>query len=125
MYRSVFDRLGATKRLVGGRSQNSINFEVPREEKASDEIPSSIPSCMKCNSTLDISTEGSLKIKRWIIVHISQLLDHNEEIEEVSSSFHITIEEGTLLDAKATNEEVNEAPPALENGGQATVNELK
>ena len=72
---------------------------------------------MKCNSTLDISTEGSLKIKRWIIVHISQLLDHNEEIEEVSSSFHITIEEGTLFDAEATNEEVDEAPLTLEDGG--------
>ncbi|XP_030940238.1 uncharacterized protein LOC115965196 [Quercus lobata] len=50
---------------------------------------------------------------------------HDEEIEEVSSSFHITIEEGTLSDAEATNEEVHEAPPALEDGGQATVDELK
>ena len=72
---------------------------------------------MKRNFTLDISIEGLLKVKRRTIVRISQSLIHNEQIEEISSSFHITIEKGTLLDAKATNEEVDEAPPALENGG--------
>ena len=80
---------------------------------------------MKHNSTLDISTEGSLKVKRRIIVHTSQSLIHKEQIEEVSSSFHITIEEDTLSDAKATNEEVDEAAPTLEDGVQATVDELK
>ena len=80
---------------------------------------------MKCNSTLDINTEGSLKVKRRTIVHISQSLVHNEQIEEVSSSFHITVEEDTLSDVEATNEEVDEAPTALEDGVQATVDELK
>ena len=80
---------------------------------------------MKRNSTLDISTEGSLKVKSRMIVHTSQSLVHNEQIEEVSSSFHITVEEDTLLDAEATNEEVNKAPPALEDGGHAIINELK
>ena len=80
---------------------------------------------MKHNSTLDISTEGSLKVKRWTIVHISQSLVHKEQIEEVSSSFHIKVEEDTLSDAEATNEEVDEAPPALEDGVQVTVDELK
>ena len=112
---SIFDRLGATKRVIDSCSQNSINFEVQKEEKANDEIRSSISSCMKHNSTLDISTEGSLKVKRGMIVHTSQSLVHNEQIEEVSSSFHITVEEDTLSDAEATNEEVNEAPPALED----------
>ena len=79
---------------------------------------------MKRNFTLDINTEGSLKVKRWTIVHTSQSLVHNDQIEEVSSSFHITVEEDTLSDTKATNEEVNEAPLALEYGGQATVDEL-
>ena len=60
----VFDRLGATKRPVDSYSQNSINSEVQWEKKANDEIRSSIPSRMKRNSTLDISTEGSLKVKR-------------------------------------------------------------
>ena len=72
---------------------------------------------MKHNFTLDISTEGLLKVKRRIIVHTSQSLVHNEHIEVVSSSFHITIEEDTLSDAEATNEEVDKAPPALEDGG--------
>ena len=123
--KSVFDQLGATKRPVDSYSQNSINFEVQREKKANDEIRSSIPSRMKHKYTLDISTEGSLKVKRRTIIHTSQSLVHNEQIEEVSSSFHITVEEDTLLDAKATNEEVDEAPPALEDGVQATVDELK
>ena len=109
--------MGATKRPVDSQSQNSINFEIQGEKKANDEIRSSIPSCMKRNSTLDISTEGSLKVKRRTIVHTSQSLFHNEQIEEVSSSFHITIEEDTLSDAETTNEEVDEAPPALEDGG--------
>ena len=80
---------------------------------------------MKRNYTLDISTEGSLKVKRRTIVHTSKSLIHNEQIEEVSSLFHITVEEDTLSDVEATNEEVDEAPPALEDGVQATVDELK
>ena len=60
-----------------------------------------------------------------MIVHTSQSLVHKEQIEEVSSSFHITVEEDTLSDAEATNEEVDEAPLALEDGVQATVDELK
>ena len=80
---------------------------------------------MKCNSTLDIIIEGSLKAKRRTIVHTSQSLVPNEQIKEVSSSFHITIEEGTLSDVEVTNEEVDEAPPTLEDGRRATVNELK
>ena len=39
--------------------------------------------------------------------------------------FHITVKVDTLSDAKATNEEVDEAPLALEDGGQATIDELK
>uniref|UniRef100_A0A7N2L0M9 RNA-directed DNA polymerase n=1 Tax=Quercus lobata TaxID=97700 RepID=A0A7N2L0M9_QUELO len=123
--KSVFDRLGATKRPIDSHSQSSINFDVQGEKKANDEIRSSISSCMKRNFTLEINTEGSLKVKRRTIVHTSQSPVYDEEIEEVSSSFHITIEEGTLSDAEATNEEVDEAPPALEDGRQATVDELK
>ena len=123
--KSVFDRLGATKRLVDSHCQNSINFEVQREKKANDEIRSSIFSRMKRNSTLEINNEGSLKVKRRTIVHTSQSLVHKEQIEEVSSSFHIIVEEDTLSDAEATNEEVDKAPPALEDGVQATVDELK
>ena len=117
--------MGATKRPIDSHSQNSINSKVRREKKVNDEIHSSIPSRMKRNSTLDISTEGSLKVKRRTIVHTSQSLVHNEQIEEVSFSFHIIVEEDTLLNAEVTNEEVNEAPPALEDGIQATVDELK
>ena len=35
------------------------------------------------------------------------------------------MEDDTLSDAEATKEEVDEAPPALEDGVQATVDELK
>ncbi|XP_023925929.2 uncharacterized protein LOC112037349 [Quercus suber] len=121
--KSVFDRLGVTKRPVDNHSQNSTNFEDQGEKKANDEIRSSIPSRMKRNFALDINIEGLLKVKRRTIVHTSQSLTHNEQIEEVSSSFHITIEEDTISDAEA--EEVEEVPPALEDGGQATVYELK
>ena len=117
--------MGATKRPIDSHSQNSINFEVQWEKTANDEIRSSIPSRMKRNSTLDISTEGSLTVKRRTIVHTSQSLVHNEQIEEVSFLFHITVEEDTLSDVEATNEEVDEAPSALEDGVQATVDELK
>ena len=60
-----------------------------------------------------------------MIVQSSQSLVHNEQIEELSSSFHITVEEDTFSDVEVTNEEVDEAPPALEDGVQATVDELK
>ena len=117
--------IGGNKKPVDSHSRNPINFEVQREKKANDEIRNSIFSRMKRNSTLNISTEGSLKVKRRTIVHTSQSLVHKEQIEEVSSSFHITVEEDTLSDAEVTNEEVDEAPPALEDGVQATVDELK
>ena len=95
--KSTFDRLGETKKPVDSHSQNSINFEVQGGKKANDEIHSSTPSCMKRNFTLDIGIEGSLKVKRRTVVHTSQSFVHNEQIEEVSSSFHITVEDDTLL----------------------------
>ena len=69
--KSAYDRLGETKKPVNSHSQNSINFEVQEGKKANDEIRSSIPSRMKHNFTLDISTEGSLKVKRRMVVHTS------------------------------------------------------
>ena len=51
--------------------------------------------------------------------------DYHKEINDESScsSLHITINEKGESDS--SGDEVDDAPPALEDGGQATVDELK
>ncbi|XP_075633633.1 uncharacterized protein LOC142606119 [Castanea sativa] len=71
-----------------------------------------------------IKKRSNASSSQYITVEVGKIV-RNDQIEEASSSFHITVEEGTLSDVEATNEEVDEAPSALEDEGQATVDELK
>ncbi|XP_075658812.1 uncharacterized protein LOC142628645 [Castanea sativa] len=82
---SVFNRLGATKRPIDSCSQNSINFEVQKEEKANDEICSSIPSRMKLEedtlsdveATKDEVDEAPLALEDGVHATVDELKEIN------------------------------------------------
>ncbi|KAM2246585.1 hypothetical protein ACFXTI_007390 [Malus domestica] len=84
--------------------------EVEKIERLAekDDVRSSIPSRMKCQTILEVNTVGSLKV--------------NTE-EEAQDVFHITIQEGE--EDEILEEDVIAAPSQLEDGGQATVDDLK
>jgi len=83
---------------------------------------------MKHFSTLDVKMEGSLRVKRRTVVLTGQQKSSssNEKLDEeqVASSNHITIHEcdDSDLDLEI---ELAETPQKLEDGGQATVDDLK
>ena len=77
---------------------------------------------------VEVSTGNSLKVKRRTIVHTQELkkqVDDGEEDHEtlVLPSCHVTTE--TDSESDASDDEPNEAPRAIEDGGQAIVDELK
>ena len=81
---------------------------------------------MKCHSTWEICTNGSLKVKRRTIV-ITKLSDkgYPKDVEERSThtSYHVTVQVGS--NSEFSEDEPGEAPQVFGNGGQATVDELK
>jgi len=81
---------------------------------------------MKRVSTLDVKINGSLQVKSCGLVITnydasSNSKDKIEEEDQVSSN-HIMIREADDMEAEV---ELVEAPTTLEDGGQATVDELK
>ena len=83
-----------------------------------NEVRSSIPSRMKRLSTLDVKTEGSLRVKRRTVILIGQQSnpDSNKEEErgEMASSHHIT---GREYEDSNSETELTETPKTLEDGG--------
>jgi uncharacterized protein YehS (DUF1456 family) len=71
---------------------------------------------------------SSLKAKRRTIIHINRLRKQVDQVQEenetlVLPTYHITVE--TDSRSSSSDDEPNEAPHAIEDGGQATVDELK
>jgi len=91
-----------------------------------NEVQSSTPSRMKHFSSLDVKTDGSLRVKRRTVVFTGQrkISSSNKEAEkeEVVSSNHITIHECDNLDSEI---QLEETPKTFEDRGQATVDDLK
>uniref|UniRef100_A0A803L7Q3 Uncharacterized protein n=1 Tax=Chenopodium quinoa TaxID=63459 RepID=A0A803L7Q3_CHEQI len=80
---------------------------------------------MKRTQDIDISEKQSLKVRVRIVVFTNQdeSSDHAiEEHKEIVSTNHVTAKKVPNHDEKI---ETNEAPKTLEDGGQATVDELK
>ncbi|KAM1268529.1 hypothetical protein ACFX2G_000819 [Malus domestica] len=104
---SVMERLGEAKEHSKRRKTTPEVEEIDcLAEK--DDVRSSIPSRMKRQAILELNTVGSLKV--------------NTE-EEAQDVFHITIQEGE--EDESLEEDVIAAPSQLEDGGQATVDDLK
>ncbi|KAI5344076.1 hypothetical protein L3X38_011953 [Prunus dulcis] len=92
-----------------------------------NEIRSLIPSRMKRLSTLDVTSVDQLKVKRRTIIQTRKALNQqnqsDDEEVEILVVHHVTIKE--LDEEEPFEEEVHDTPAALEDGGQATVDELK
>ncbi|KAH0644727.1 hypothetical protein KY284_032611 [Solanum tuberosum] len=134
---SVFHCLGTKRKSLSERRllehENQDSYDVTDDK----EIYSVFPSRIKRNVVLSITTDGSLKVKKSTIVVTNQFHgETNKEIDETitvgsrtedsnltQSSYHIAVEEGPDIDD--TNDDVQEAPPQLEDGVQSTIDDLK
>jgi len=86
-----------------------------------NEVQSSIPSRMKQFSTLNVKTDGSLRVKMHTVMFKGQpaIFNSNKEREKQEvNSHHITIRECQDPDPKI---ELAETPKTLEDGGQVIV----
>ncbi|KAH0761272.1 hypothetical protein KY290_017345 [Solanum tuberosum] len=133
----VFHRLGTKRKSLSERRllehENQDSCDVTDDK----EIHSVFPSHMKRKTVLSITTDGSLKVKKSTIVVTNQFYrETNKEEDETitvgsqmedsnltQSSYHITVEEGPDIDD--THDDVQEAPPQLEDGVQSTIDDLK
>ena len=81
---------------------------------------------MKCHSTWEICTNGSLKVKQRTIMITKQLdKECHKDIEESSrhTTYHVTVEVNS--NPESSKDELAKAPQAFEDEEQATVDELK
>ncbi|KAK6793867.1 hypothetical protein RDI58_007320 [Solanum bulbocastanum] len=94
---------------------------------------------MKSKTVLSITIDGSSKVKESIVVFTNQFHEktkkdkreaitvivenQREHSNLIQSSYHITVKEGPHIND--TNDDVQEAPPQLENGVQSTIDDLK
>ncbi|KAM0982924.1 hypothetical protein ACFX1X_016060 [Malus domestica] len=122
---SVMERLGEAKESSKRRKTTPEVEEIDRLAEK-DDVRSSIPSRMKRQAILEVNTVGSLKVKRRTIIHTGQsscqLAQEVNTKEEAQDVFHITIQEG---EEEILEEDIIVAPSQLEDGGQATVDDLE
>ena len=83
---------------------------------------------MKRELIVKVSTGNSFKVKQRTIVHTRELEKQVDDGEEdhgtlVLRSCHVTVETDSELDA--SDDEPNEVPRAIEDRGQATIDELR
>ena len=123
--KSVFKRLGnqSTKRAsvfqrLGGRLPSTTSGQLKSHHKTHNSIPAQ-------EAILEVNISEEVMKGHKIIIRASGD-EHNKvtpKDEASCSSYHITVSEETKSDQ--TVDEVEDAPPALEDGGQATIEELK
>ncbi|KAM1291749.1 hypothetical protein ACFX13_019139 [Malus domestica] len=125
-------RQSVMKRLEEAKKPSRRRKTAPEVEKIDrlaekDDVQSSIPSRMKRQTILEVNTVGSLKVKRRTIIHTGQSSCQQTQgvniEEEAQDVFHITIQEGE--EDEILEEDVITAPSQLEDGGQATIDDLK
>ncbi|KAH0637985.1 hypothetical protein KY289_037900 [Solanum tuberosum] len=134
-----FISCGAKRKSLSGKTlleqENHVSYDVTDNK----EIHSVFTSRMERKIVLSITTDGSLKVKRSIVVFTNQfhektkkdqreaikvfLGSQREDSNLIQSSYHITVEEGPHNDD--TSVDVQEAPPQLEDGVQSTIDDLK
>ncbi|TYK02888.1 uncharacterized protein E5676_scaffold968G00270 [Cucumis melo var. makuwa] len=98
--------------------------EFPCEVKGEREIRSNVPSRMKRKTFVTLNTsQGSLKVKRHDVILTNPEKEDSEQGEGEISCHHITILEE--LEIETSEEDAEDAPQSLEDGGQSTVDKLK
>ncbi|KAG5586543.1 hypothetical protein H5410_046977 [Solanum commersonii] len=136
---SVFHRLGTKRKSSSERRLLEHKNQDFCDVTDNKEIHSVFPSHMKRKDILSVTTEGSLKVRKSTIVVTNQFHGETKKEEDeaitvfvrsqrevsnlIQSSYHITVEEGQHIDD--TIDDVQEAPPQLEDGVQSTIDDLK
>ena len=81
---------------------------------------------MKRQSTLDVSLDGQLKVKRCTIIHtgqsLNQRVEKDNEDEMVQCVYHVAVEK--VDEDELSEEDIKEAPPQLKDWRQAIVDDL-
>ncbi|XP_012849590.1 PREDICTED: uncharacterized protein LOC105969382 [Erythranthe guttata] len=118
---SVFDRLGPLRKWGHNRSNKQelgvSNTKITKTRR----VRSSIPSRMKRRTYLTISCGEELKAKIRTVVFTKIQDGEEDDRESVASSYHITLTEIDVIE----EEDAEIAPPELEEGVKATIDELK
>ena len=70
---------------------------------------------MKRQSSLIINTDGDLKVRRHTIVHTRSFEEEVLIKDIIHTFYHIIVEDG--LDSRLVEDEVEDAPSELEDGG--------
>ncbi|CAL8153332.1 unnamed protein product [Prunus armeniaca] len=126
-HRSTLERLGVLSKPSEEESQRELESGVHVDLTEDNEIRSLIPSRMKRHSTLDVTLGDQLKVKQRTIIqtrkNLSQQNESDDEEAEILAVHHVTIKE--LDEEEPFEDEVHDAPVALKDGGQVTVDELK
>ncbi|KAL0345464.1 UNVERIFIED_CONTAM: Transposon Tf2-12 polyprotein [Sesamum radiatum] len=121
---SVFDRLGKghAQQLRKKGRYDEINEHIKND--ISKTLHLSRPQGSK-SSLLIVSSGGPIKVKQHVVgkPHDSSEIFNEEEIEIIVGSNHVSIDEGS--DSDVSKDEIQNAPPELEDGVQATVDELR
>ena len=74
---SVFTKIKSGKELTSSSSAQEKDLVFGRLNEI-NEVYSAIPSRMKCLLTLDVKTEGSLRVKRRTVVSLASLSPEEE-----------------------------------------------
>ena len=94
------------------------------EAKGEEKIHTNVPSRMKRKIFITLNTsQGSLKVKRHNVILTNPEKEDSEQEKGETSCHHITIIEESEIETH--EEDVEDAPHSLEDGGQSTVDELK
>src|ERR1051325_9429933 len=119
---SAFERLNVSKTHALKGSPKSGPNTVSGASKAND-VHSTVPSRMKRKLAVSINTEGSLKVKCHNIVITKPEGNTLEDEENVSNCYHVLVQE--VKESLEQEDDADEAPLALEDGSQSTIDELK
>lgn len=117
-------RVKVWRRIKHTDVENYRSKKFPCETKENGEIHSNVPSRMKRKTFVTLNTsQGSLKVKRHDVILTNPEKEGSEQGECETSCHHITIIEES--ETGTHEEDAENAPQSLEDGGQSTVDELK
>ncbi|KAG8362947.1 hypothetical protein BUALT_BualtUnG0020600 [Buddleja alternifolia] len=122
---SVFNRLGGGSTQQLKKRNHACETDMAGSRNNNQTLILSQPQGSKSSVVL-ITMDGTVKVKQRIISNSRRSNENNpdeDEVEVIISSNYTAVDEDS--DPEASNDEIQEAPPQLEDGGQATVDELK
>ncbi|KAG8367475.1 hypothetical protein BUALT_Bualt16G0075900 [Buddleja alternifolia] len=122
---SVFNRLGGGSTQQLKKRNHAGETDMAGSRNNNQTLILSQPQGGK-SSLVVITMDGTVKVKQRIISNSRRSNENNpneDEVEVIISSNYAAVDEDS--DPEASNDEIQEAPSQLEDGGQATVDELK